>query len=242
MRLKSFLRPNQIVWVSPTNDTLLTGIYAEDYVAAARANGRPTMDFCVHEMHPFLRVDHGADYIGHRTGQGLTWVWCTGHHRFRFGDICLAQIPDQFALDDVHICQPPVKGIMISMDCILHDEGAVFVDNNDGITFGDIRRAVRQFLNQGMDNPDLHLEPCKCTTNVTNHELNYFARWTTASSAGRAYDYRSISFYCTGILVMMALFHSFYAPSQDYVNIISSLRIWRLDQPKLRTQQRVDHH
>ncbi|GAB7330855.1 hypothetical protein MBLNU13_g02388t1 [Cladosporium sp. NU13] len=147
MRLRSplRLRSNQIAWASPTNGTLLTGIYTEDHMAARRAEGRATGSFNVYEMHPFLRVDHGTSYIGHGTCPGRDgWVWSTGHHDVLFGDLCLTQIPDDFALDDERICQPLISRILVSMHMTHFEE--ISVNNDDGITFGDIRRAVKEYL------------------------------------------------------------------------------------------------
>lgn len=59
MRLRSSLRfrPNQLVWAIP-NDTLLTGIYVEDHIAASKAKDHPTGKLVVYEMHPYLKVNH----------------------------------------------------------------------------------------------------------------------------------------------------------------------------------------
>jgi hypothetical protein len=59
MRQRSSLRlaPKQSVWATP-DDTLLTGIYAEDHIAATKAEGRKMDELWVYELQPYLKVDH----------------------------------------------------------------------------------------------------------------------------------------------------------------------------------------
>lgn len=203
MQLRSSLRlrPNEIIWASPSNDTLLTGIYAEDYVAAARAEGRDTREFPVHEMHPFLKVDHGTSYIGHRIGSGPGWIWGTGNHHFNFGDLCLTRIPDHFALDDAHIPQPPKKSILVSMYRTHGEE--LFIDNDDGITFGDVRRAMENYLSDERNDPGVPWQPCKCTTVDTVHNRRDYTRWTAKSKTGETYNHELIFLGWLGILLLM---------------------------------------
>lgn len=231
MQRRSSLRlsPNQIVWASPSNNTLLNGIYAEDYNAAGRAEGRATRQFPVHEMHPCLRVDHGTSYIGHRTGTNPDWMWCTGYHRFSFKDLCLTQIPDRFASDDVRICQPPTTRVWVSLYCTHFEE--IIVDNDDGVTFGDVRRAVKEYLSDETNDPgpSFPWEPFKCTATITPRALDYFTRWTITSSPGRAYDCRYIFFDCAGILLMTALIISIRMTPVDYADVVTlciALCVW----------------
>lgn len=227
MRQRSSLRipSNQIFWAAPTDTTLLTGIYAEDHIAAAHAKGQPANSIPIFEMHPYLKVDHGTSHIGHRTGEmGYMGHFRIGNHKILFGDNCLTEIPDDLALDDVYISQPPAKYMYAPMS---EDGQALFVDNEDGITFGDVRRAVKEFVREGRHDPDF----CQCTTTVTVHERNFLARWKNKSSPDRAYDYHCISFDCAGILIVMASIHSVRMASENYVHVVNfccALCLWLL--------------
>jgi hypothetical protein len=107
------------------------------------------------------------------------------------------------------------------------DGQALFIDNENGITFGDVRRAVKEFVREGRHNADF----CQCTTTVIVHKLDYLARWKNKSSPGSAYDYRCISFDCAGILIMMALIRSAHVSSEDHIHVAilcCALCLWLL--------------
>ena len=66
------------VWTTPTYGTLLTGIYAEDHMAAAKAKGDRLDEFNVYELHAYLKVVHGnyeGEQFSHKMVVKRSYYW-----------------------------------------------------------------------------------------------------------------------------------------------------------------------
>jgi hypothetical protein len=107
---------------------------------------------------------------------------------------------------------------MASMHCTHHE--SIPIVNDGGLTFGDVRRAVDEFLSDETNDPGSPWHPCECTTTVTAHELDYFSRWTITNSPDKTYDYSIISFDCVGILLMLGLIFTCMA-SVNYDSVLT---------------------
>jgi hypothetical protein len=213
MQQNLFLRPRlgQILWAAPSRDILLTGKHVEEHIATAKANGHLSLEFVVYEMHPYLTIDHNSvSEIGHRTGERdprTGWL-LLGSHSFSFSDLCLTSIPDDFPLDDVYICQPPVKDITAAM-CYTHDDDTFTnISNDNGITFGDIRKAVKNYLLDLFYVLNKPWKPCSEPFTVIRHTSWHRRRWTTRGRDGKTFNYALILFDLIGCSLATGLLFS----------------------------------
>ena len=204
MRQRSSLHlaSNQILWANP-NDILLTGIYAEDHIAAMKAKGRSTDEFVVYELHPYLKVVHHTDE-GCQYRHKMLWHQGYCLHEVHVGDFCLLNFPDHFPLDDEYITRPPVKEIEVNMTHTHED--MVDIRNNDGIKFKDIRAAVKDYLIEYAYDTNWH--PCSNTTTfielIANVPRPHSQRWIMKSDPSMAYDYKQILFDCACFCIVIA--------------------------------------
>jgi hypothetical protein len=111
------LRLDPIIWATPADCLLLTGPKAEQHIASAKMKGRQAQELLVYELHPHLTVDH-MDHDNHQFNHGIGKKNSQGHrdyynHKVFIKSFCLASFPLDFSLDDMNICQPPVKAVEI---------------------------------------------------------------------------------------------------------------------------------
>jgi hypothetical protein len=213
MRQRSSLRlaSNQILWATP-DSTLLTGIYAEDHIAANKAKGLPTDELVVYELHPYLKVVHRDDewnLFDHRVAKDYDlrdWRHC-GSREVSVGDFCLLNFPGHSSLDDEYISRPPVKEIEVYMRHTHEDN--LNIRNNDGIKFKDIRAAVRAYLIEYAY--DTNWDPCSNTTTFFERMANslqpHGQRWAIQSGPSMIYNCELIFFDCVcfSIVIVFSL-------------------------------------
>jgi len=221
MRLRSSLRlrPNQIVWAI-LNDTLLTGIYAEDHIAASKAKGHPTDEPMVYELHPYLKVDHlnveGYQFSHRPLGKGASRDWrFYGFHEVHVGDFCLTNFPDHFPLDDGYISHPPVTEIEVYMRHIHEDN--LPVRKKDGIKFKDIRAAVKHKLIETAHEKSWQPWPCSNTSTFIERTITvprpHSQRWAMKRGLSTVYNCEQIHFDCFCFCIIVAFLSKVYMRS-----------------------------
>ena len=224
------------VWTTPTYGTLLTGIYAEDHMAAAKAKGDRLDEFNVYELHPYLKVVHGnyeGEQFSHKMVVKRSYYWSDwqfyGFHEVHVGDFCLIDFPDDFPLDDEYISQPPVKEIMVNMRHTHGDD--MNIRRNGGAKFKDIRAEVKQYLIDYAH--DGTWQECKATATSTEHTTTVpwpvRQRWIMPSGSDMVYNYEMIAFdgFCFWF-AMAFVFKVCMASTIDVFDILLWVRVYAL--------------
>ena len=227
MRQRSSLRlaSDQILWATP-DDTLLTGIYAEDHIAAKKAKGLPTDAFAVYELHPYLKVVHHDEYdlpFSHKMAMvddSTDWTYC-GFHEVTVGDFCLLNFPDHFPLDDEYISRPPVKEINVYLR--RKYDGNLKVRNSHGIKFKDLRAAVKSYLIK--DAYATGWEPCSDRAAFVERMANIFQphgqQWIIQSDPSMINNCKPIFFDCVCFCIVIAFSLEVYISSTiDVLDIV----------------------